>query len=108
MAMSVERPRLQIRDGVSTTRVPGTKPSIYLVIKRFEMDDVPYRLCRNYEHAAMLARSVIDSNDQNASKEDQELIGSDIGSELVSVSIVGFDKKGVPICSVLLNSPESK
>jgi len=71
----------------------------YLVMKHFNMDDIPVLLTPHYSRAYKLVQRLskqMDKGEVYATKKDQDLIGADIGSELISVSIVSFDINGKP------------
>ena len=71
----------------------------YLVMKHYNMDDVPVLLMPNYSQARKLVDKLsaqMDKGSVYATKKEQNLVGADISSELISVSIVSFDEKGKP------------
>lgn len=72
---------------------------MYLVMKHFTSDDIPVLLTSSKEKAGRMVDDLckqIDEGEVFATKEEQDLIGADIGSEVVCASVVEFEK-GQPV-----------
>ena len=67
---------------------------MYLVIKRYEMGDVPVLLTDDIKEALKKLISIISLD---VTEEEQDLMDTDIGTELCDVAIISFDKAGKPI-----------
>jgi hypothetical protein len=68
--------------------------SMFLVLKRFAMDDVPVLLTDNRREALLCA--VAEEVIEFATEDDQHISGTDIGTELCRVTIIEFDQYGLP------------
>jgi len=74
---------------------------MYLVIKRYEMDDGPAFLTDDKKEALEKLISIGEQTEKGcavyATEEEQDLMDTDIGTELCDVAIISFDKAGKPI-----------
>lgn len=72
---------------------------MYLVMKHFPMDDVPVLLTRSEVKAEIKLAEInafVESGELYATEDEQNLIGIDIDSSCISVSIVQF-RNGLPV-----------
>lgn len=72
---------------------------MYLVMKHFDMDDIPILLTSSKRKAEQLQvcwKFQIDHHNVLATEEEQSLVGADIGSHLIAVSITEF-RQGRPV-----------
>ena len=83
---------------------------MFLVMKRFPMDDVPLCLVKGLEHAEKRIVEDIERDRVNgdyASQEQQDLMQVDIGGEFTGAYIViEFDSEGNPAWSKIVNKDE--
>ena len=93
---------------------------MFLVMKRFPMDDVPLCLVKGLEHAEKRIVEDIERDRVNAeetkwwynprtyaSQEQQDLMQVDIGGEFIGAYIViEFDSEGSPVWSKIVNKDE--
>lgn len=75
-----------------------------LILKRFDMDDVPFLLHKGTmkEAETFIKGRMSTMKSHRAGKKDQALAAADISSELHAFSLVEFDAKGVPVCSRII------
>ena len=71
---------------------------MYLVMKRFMLDDVPVALFSDEKLAQNKAKSLA-AKASYATDKDEDIAQIDIGSELVAAMVVEFDAKGKPVKS---------
>jgi len=81
---------------------------MFLVMKRFPMDDVPLCLVKGLEHAEKrIIEDIVERdcvNGDYASQEQQDFMQVDIGGEFTGAYIViEFDSEGSPVWSKIVN-----
>ncbi len=75
---------------------------MFLVIKRFELYDIPAKLCKTardaHEYAEQLESECLrDDNVRFATEAEQKMLSEDITTEMAAIGIWEFDHSGKPI-----------
>ena len=71
---------------------------MYLIMKRFMLDDVPVALFSDEKLAQNKAKELA-AEASYATAKDQDIAQIDIGSELVAAMVIEFDAEGKPVKS---------
>lgn len=83
-----------------------------VVLKRFGCDDVPWQLLDCDMAGALVfaegAASTLTGKRLFATRKDQRIAQTNIGTECCALLLVEFDKAGDPVCSAIVNVPECK
>ena len=72
----------------------------FLVIKRFSLDDIPFRICEHKADAQSCIYRFISRMKKGAvyaSKRDQNLMQVDISLPLIALGLITFDSLGRPL-----------